>query len=167
MHSDCEKSSILVVDDDKAILKLLSRILGDDFNVSLAQSGRESLDHINSNPDTAAVVMDYRMPDMTGTDAARQIKSLNPDIPIVIHTGYMEDLDRPSLKENDTAFDTSLVNFGFVFKVDNPEDEPEDWKVSIKNPEKLCVNTQLNPQYALFTWEAAKRVFQVYLETRR
>ena len=49
-----EKSSILVVDDDRAILKLLNRILQDDYNVSLAQSGRESLEYIRTNPNTAA-----------------------------------------------------------------------------------------------------------------
>ena len=60
-----------------------------------------------------------------------------------------------------SAFEASMVNVGFVFKIDNPEDEPENWKISLKDPEKLCVNTPLNPDYALFTWEAAKRVFLI------
>ena len=149
-----EKSSILVVDDDRAILKLLNRILQDEYNVSLAQSGQESLEYIRTNPNTAAVVMDHRMPDMTGTETARQIKDLNPAIPIVIHTGYMEELDSFRLKENDTAFDIISKGEPFNRLQNSIRDAVECFELR-KNPDKLISYAQKN--YKLYGKSAGMR----------
>ena len=144
----------MVVDDDKSILKLLNRVLQENYNVSLAQSGRESLDHIRNNPHTAAVVMDYRMPDMTGTEAARQIKELNPDIPIVIHTGYMRDLDNCRLRDNDTAFDVISKGESFDRLLTSVRDAVECSELR-KDPDKLISYAQEN--YKLYGKSAGMR----------
>jgi len=105
LRTDRKKAAILVVDDDEGILKLLKRLLQDDYIVNLAKSGRESLKYIQSNPDTSVVVMDLRMPDMDGSQVARKIKSINPHIPIVFHSGYTQDIEDVVLSDDHTAFD--------------------------------------------------------------
>ncbi len=39
------------------------------------------------NKDINAVVLDINMPDMTGLQVFKEIKSINPFVPIVLHTG--------------------------------------------------------------------------------
>ena len=87
--------------------------------------------------------MDHRMPDMTGTETARQIKNLNPAIPIVIHTGYMEELDSFRLKENDTAFDIISKGEPFDRLQNSIRDAVECYELRM-NPDKLISYAQEN-----------------------
>lgn len=79
---------ILVVDDEKNILKLYQAELEDEgYAVITANSGREALDIFESeNPDL--VTLDILMPDIDGIQILRQMKEKKPDIPIIMLTAY-------------------------------------------------------------------------------
>jgi len=94
-----EKLDVLVVDDQPGVRQLLGIIvteLGD--KVWEAQNGKEAVDQVKKwQPDL--VIMDIRMPVMGGVDALEKIKTLRPDLPVVMMTAYgsedaLEDLRR-------------------------------------------------------------------------
>lgn len=79
---------ILVVDDEKNILKLYKAELEDDgYQVVVANSGKEAIELFRSeNPDL--VTLDIMMPDMDGIQVLRQLKQEKPQIPVIMLTAY-------------------------------------------------------------------------------
>lgn len=79
---------ILVVDDEKNILKLYQAELEDEgYTVVTANSGREAMEVFESeNPDL--VTLDILMPDIDGIQVLRQMKEKKPNIPIIMLTAY-------------------------------------------------------------------------------
>jgi sigma-B regulation protein RsbU (phosphoserine phosphatase) len=83
---------ILVVDDDPGILHALSRILGRKHQVTCVASGPAALDAApRLRPDLA--VVDIRMPEMTGFEVTRHLKTALRDVDVILMTGNAEEPD--------------------------------------------------------------------------
>ena len=61
------EETILVVDDEIANLQKLHRTFAHRYNILTANSGREALELLRENPETAVIIADQRMPDITGS----------------------------------------------------------------------------------------------------
>jgi two-component system response regulator HydG len=80
--------SILVVDDDDANRAVLERILvREGYQVRHAASGREAIEALRATP-TDLVLTDLKMPGMTGIDLLRAVRTLDPDVEVVVMTAY-------------------------------------------------------------------------------
>ena len=90
---------ILLVDDDKSILRTFTRILQKNgYKIDTAETGKEAIEKANKNQYDLALV-DIRLPDMDGTDLLAKIKKqLKNTIKIMI-TGF------PSLESGVKALD--------------------------------------------------------------
>jgi PAS domain S-box-containing protein len=84
--------TVLVVDDEPALRKLAQVILEQrGYSVLVAADGQEGVDLFRANAGKiVAVLLDMTMPVMSGKEAFRQIREIQPDVPIVISTGYSE-----------------------------------------------------------------------------
>lgn len=82
--------TILLVDDEPAVLKLCQQILKiDGHSVLQATSGEEALHVLQQNKAVIDLaLLDVMMPGMNGVELASHIGATNPDIPIVLMTGY-------------------------------------------------------------------------------
>lgn len=81
-----KKGKILVIDDEADFGLLFSKSLPE-YNVINALSGAEGLDKIKEEvPDI--VFIDLVLPDMHGTSVLRKIKSMFPDILVIVLTGH-------------------------------------------------------------------------------
>ena len=81
---------VLLVDDEDLIRAATSQMLADiGFTVLEVTSAKEALHHI-ADPRLTLVVTDHLMPGMTGTDLARQVQAVAPNVPILIISGYAE-----------------------------------------------------------------------------
>ncbi len=59
------------------------------YSVLMAQNGWEAIEICRHNPDgITAVLLDLTMPVMGGDEAFRHIRKLNPEMPIIISSGY-------------------------------------------------------------------------------
>ena len=83
-----EKCRVLLVDDERDFLEVLTRRLGKrDVNVEGVSSGEEALQYLQAKPIDVAV-LDVKMPGMDGLAALREIKKLNPLIEVIMLTGH-------------------------------------------------------------------------------
>jgi DNA-binding NtrC family response regulator len=83
-----EKKSILIIDDDEAILKSLKSILEmKGFRVATAENGREALEKVCSDFFNLALI-DIRLPDIDGTSLLQEFQQLVPMMRKVMITGY-------------------------------------------------------------------------------
>ncbi len=86
--SDQARFKVLVADDSLLLRDALCDLLGrmDDLEVvAQAATGAEAVSLVAKvNPDV--VVLDFRMPEMNGLDAARFILARHPDVGIVLYT---------------------------------------------------------------------------------
>ncbi len=107
--NDSSALQILIVDDNPAGLESLSLLLEDQYSILPAESGTGAIEVFKSHDNIAAVVMDIKMPDMSGIEAAREIRSIAPDTRVIFHTGY------PGLYDED-QIENSESPFGYVQK---------------------------------------------------
>jgi DNA-binding NtrC family response regulator len=80
---------ILVVDDDRELATTLQEFLEHDgYAVEVALSGPEALALLERNPQITIALVDLMMPGMDGLALSEQIHRRNPDLAIIIMTGY-------------------------------------------------------------------------------
>jgi PAS domain S-box-containing protein len=81
---------ILAVDDELDVLHALEEMLASlGYEPVGFNSSREALEAVRQNPRRFdAVVSDEVMPEMTGTQMSLELRKLNPNLPIVIASGY-------------------------------------------------------------------------------
>ncbi len=83
--------SVLLVDDDVLVGAGTASILEDlGHSVVVAHSGVEALRILHSGRRPDLVITDYAMPGMTGLELARAIRQIEPDLPVVLASGYAE-----------------------------------------------------------------------------
>ena len=92
------KRFILAVDDEPMNLVLAQRILGPaGFEVETAQSGFECLDVFRKAPAKFdLILLDLSMPFMDGEETFTRLKGINPNVVVLLSTGFIEQarLDR-------------------------------------------------------------------------
>ena len=82
--------TILLVDDEENIIASLRRLLRrDGYRTLCAGSGQEGLELLATN-DVDVIVSDQRMPNMTGAEFLRRVKTLYPDTVRIALSGYTE-----------------------------------------------------------------------------
>ena len=83
-----EKKSILIVDDDKAILKSLRDILQSrGYIISTAETGREAIEKSEDKFYNLAL-LDIKLPDMEGTELLTKMHRTMPRMMKIMITGY-------------------------------------------------------------------------------
>ena len=82
------KGSILLVEDEKAALDLLRKILeAEGFRVATAANGKEALDRLEEEV-IDVVITDLMMPVMTGTELVAQLQTLPDPPPVIVVTAH-------------------------------------------------------------------------------
>jgi len=82
------KTNVLVVDDEKTVCNSCKKILTQEgYKVDVALSGEEALNKVRANG-FDVVITDWKMPQIDGLELARRIKKENPDIAVILITGY-------------------------------------------------------------------------------
>ena len=88
-----EPATVLCIDDEQTALQLRQHLLEQaGYKVLAAKSGRQGVNAFKSEA-VNAVILDYWMADMNGMQVARELRKLNPAVPIIILSAYGELLD--------------------------------------------------------------------------
>lgn len=93
--SSTEPVRILVVDDEKAIIRLLGQSLSmRGYRVTHFQDPSEALAHFRENPESVDLLLtDLTMPRMRGDELGTKIREIRPGLPVLIMTGFGGFLD--------------------------------------------------------------------------
>jgi len=117
-----EKGTILVVDDEELVLDvevtLLQRI---GYNTLMACNSREACQVFKDKYEQIdLVILDMIMPDENGATTYKRLKKINPDVKVLISTGYVKDGNvEEILNDNQNALITKPFKIGeFANKID-------------------------------------------------
>jgi DNA-binding NtrC family response regulator len=88
MTDATSKGRVLVIDDEESIRHALSRGLSRaGWEVVVAATGREGVDALRAGT-FSAVLTDLKLPDLSGLDVVAVLTETNPEVPVVVMTGY-------------------------------------------------------------------------------
>jgi two-component system NtrC family response regulator len=80
--------TILVVDDEKNYLRVLSAVLEDEgYEVLTALGGQEALE-IQKSSDLDLILTDMKMPGMDGIELLEHVKAMDADLPLIMMTAH-------------------------------------------------------------------------------
>jgi len=90
-----EKGTVLVVDDEELVREvegtLLQRI---GYNTLMASNSREACQLFKDKYEQIdLVILDMIMPDENGATTYKRLKRINPDVKVLIATGYMKNVN--------------------------------------------------------------------------
>lgn len=107
---------ILCVDDERNVLRALSRLfLDENYEILTADSAEKGLEILAEHPGIRLVISDYRMPGINGVDFLSKVHGQWPGIMRIILSGYA-----------DTAAVVSAINVGQIYRfIPKPWDDNE------------------------------------------
>lgn len=83
-----QKLTILLIDDEPSQIESMKSFLSRrGHKIYTASNGREGIEVVNANV-IDLVLTDFRMPEMNGLEALKEIKRINPEIDVVVITAY-------------------------------------------------------------------------------
>lgn len=86
------RKRILVVDDDRMNLLRTRKILDDQYDVFLAESGREALDKIATEK-IDLILLDIEMPGMNGIETFERMNQYDINVPVIFLTASGDEGD--------------------------------------------------------------------------
>jgi DNA-binding NtrC family response regulator len=89
MRMSKREADILVLDDDHELTDTLEEFLsGEGYTVAAANSAAAALQAYGDNPQLALALVDLMMPETSGLRVMEELHRRNPDLPVVIMTGF-------------------------------------------------------------------------------
>src|ERR1700675_1903784 len=99
MHSVRSMGKILVVEDDPAVQKALKRLFeSEGYTVEVQSNGKSALESFQAAP-PAVIILDLRLPKLSGGDVCKEIKAQAPTLPIVVLSATSDVSDKVLLLE--------------------------------------------------------------------
>ena len=82
---------MLLVDDEETVRGIGAEMLRElGFTVITADDGREGVERFKQNPDISFIILDLTMPNMDGEQCFRELRQINPDVKVIMSSGYSE-----------------------------------------------------------------------------
>ena len=97
-----EKKRIMVVDDEAGITAYLEELLSiTGYEVCAFTDSQAALEAAKSDSRSIdLVITDQTMPHLTGAELAQELLTLNPDLPVILCSGYSESINETKAKES-------------------------------------------------------------------
>ena len=87
------RSSILIVDDDPDIRKVLNLLLNTTYDVAEVEDGPSAIDYIREHPETDLVLLDVMMPGMSGLETCNELRRYS-NAPVLFLTAKTQENDK-------------------------------------------------------------------------
>ncbi len=84
-----KKAMILVVDDEHGVRQSFNMVLKDEYNVLLAENGKQAIDIFTKNA-VDLILLDILIPDINGIDLLEKLKEIDPNVEIIMVTAVKE-----------------------------------------------------------------------------
>ncbi len=92
LNPDGERELVLIVDDEELVTLLVGEMLaGEGYRVLTAPDGFRALElYRRLGSEIALVILDFTMPVMDGSDVFNELLQLDPNVPVVLSSGFTE-----------------------------------------------------------------------------
>lgn len=100
-HVDQDKATVLLVDDEEMVSQVMARGLRRlGYRVIAHTDSRKALADFSQTPEVFDVVVtDQIMPHMSGVRLTRRIRSLRPELPVILFTGFRDSFNEQQARE--------------------------------------------------------------------
>jgi len=160
--------SILIVDDHPAMCQTLQDILEDEgYVVTTVLSGQAAL-AICRQQTFDVLLMDVRMPDLSGVDVFRELKNHAFTSRVIMMSAYsVEELKKEALKEGAIAFLQKPVDVTFVLKLIEDAEHPPLLIVMDDQQEREALAVRLKQQrYRTYTADTPQAALELARQIR-
>jgi two-component system response regulator HydG len=144
---------ILVIEDDLTFSRILEGFLSkNSFTVSVCHKGQDGLRSFGSDP-FDLVLLDYRLPDMTGMDVLAEIKKVSLPTPVIIMTSFSD--IRTAVKA------MKMGAFEYITKPVNPDELLMLVQTALKKEKNIAApeRTVLTKQFVEGVSETSRKLF--------
>lgn len=118
-----EPIRILCVDDERNVLRALTRMfIDDDYEILVAESAEEGLELLDREAEVQLVISDYRMPGQNGVDFLKEVCRRRPETVRIVLSGYA-----------DAGAIVSAINEGQIYKFVPKPWNDDDLRVTFDN----------------------------------
>lgn len=105
-----DRVTLLIAEDEESNYLLLKTILQKHCNLLRAKTGVEALRIFGEQP-VDLILLDIKMPEMTGIEALKEIRKVSTDIPIIMQSAYVFDSDMEAARQAGASdFITKPIN---------------------------------------------------------
>lgn len=105
-----DRVTLLIAEDEESNYLLLKTILQKYCNLLRAKTGVEALRIFGEQP-VDLILLDIKMPEMTGIEALKEIRKVSTDIPIIMQSAYVFDSDMEAARQAGASdFITKPIN---------------------------------------------------------
>ncbi|MDH6341455.1 two-component system cell cycle response regulator DivK [Parabacteroides sp. PFB2-12] len=105
-----DRVTLLIAEDEESNYLLLKTILHKYCDLIRAKTGKEALDMFQQNK-VDLIMLDIKMPEMTGIEALKEIRKISQTIPIVMQSAYVFDSDMEEARQAGASdFITKPIN---------------------------------------------------------
>lgn len=107
-----DRVTLLIAEDEESNYLLLKTILQKHCNLIRAKTGKEAIEKFNEQGNNVdLILLDIKMPEVTGIEALKEIRKINTDIPIIMQSAYVFDSDMESARQAGASdFITKPIN---------------------------------------------------------
>jgi two-component system, cell cycle sensor histidine kinase and response regulator CckA len=94
--------TILVIDDEEIVREAVQDILETiGVQVIEASNGRDGIEQYRQEQERiGAILLDMKMPGLSGVETLRQLRQINPTVPIILSSGYAEEEMRRNIESD-------------------------------------------------------------------
>lgn len=106
--------TILLVDDEPAILECVSELLQTFFNfdVIVARGGISAIERYKTQwSEIDCVILDMIMPDMRGCEVYKHMKEINPKVKVIVMSGFCNDTEKTFMESYGCTYLHKPVDF--------------------------------------------------------
>ena len=128
---DPAQRTILAIDDDANFLSVTKMMLeSEGYTVLTATSPKEGIEFFKGHcREIRLVLLDFLMPEMNGDQVFERLHAIDPNIPVLVVTGYMDDLPGKN-------FDEGVCDYlAKPFRID-------DFVTKVRNGVEFCLANQ-------------------------
>ncbi len=110
--------TILVAEDDEINFMLINRIMKiRNYTVIRARNGEQAVSICKENTNIQLVIMDIKMPKISGFEARKLIREFKPYLPIIAHTAHSSEIN------------SKIYDAGFIDCISKPLDKNKLFKI--------------------------------------
>ncbi len=150
---------VCVVDDEDGIGKMCRDYLSDSYSVKVFTDPREALEAFENDYRPDLVLTDIKMPGVDGFEVAKRLHRKNPELPVVMMSGYADKNHLIQAIENEAV--------GFIEKPFSMKKMKSTLESAIRKSRHHLILEELNRKYAALTatlQELNARYVQRYAE---